>query len=187
MRSVFFDMNSTFIATLALVGGLAPTQDVVLPGKPAPHFAGKLTTGKQFDLTIAAKEKPVLVFFISTTCPVTSEATKFYDRISKAYAKHGVTVVGVVNDAKKGYDAWQKIHKTSFGSLLDPDYKVITAFGVYASPTTILVAPGGKVEKVWIGYGQKELKSANEGIAKLLGKPVAKVDLAGAPTETALG
>lgn len=180
-------MSTMVIAALAFAVAGAPTQDVIEAGKPAPPFAGKLTTGKQFDLSAAAKEKPVLVYFISTTCPVTSEATKFYDRISKAYAKDGVTVVGVVNDGREGYDAWQKTHKASFGSLLDPDYKVIAAFGVYASPTTILVAPGGKVEKVWIGYGQKELKAANEGIAKLLGKPAVTVDFAGAPMDTALG
>lgn len=165
----------------------APTQDIIQPGKEAPQFAGKLTTGKNFNLASAAKEKPVLVYFISTSCPVTAEATKFYDRLAKAFAKDGVTVVGVVNDGKEGYDAWQKIHKVSFGSLLDPEYKVIGAFGVYASPTTILIAPGGKVDKVWIGYGQKELKAANEGIAEMLRKPAPAVDFAGAPQETALG
>lgn len=180
-------MSIVVIAALSLIVGCAPSQDVIQAGKPAPQFSGKLTTGKQFDLTAAAKAKPVLVFFISTTCPVTAEATKYYDRISKAYAKEGVTVVGVVNDGAEGYNAWQKIHKTSFGSLLDPEYKVISAYGVYASPTTILVAPGGKVEKVWIGYGQKELKAANEAIANLIGKPTAKVDFAGAPMNTALG
>lgn len=180
-------MSTTVITALALFSSCASTQDVIAVGKPAPNFAGKLTTGKQFELATAVKQKPVLVYFISTTCPVTSEATKFYDRISKAYSKEGVTVVGVVNDGSEGYSAWQKVHKVSFGSLLDSDYKVISAYGVYASPTTVLISPGGKVEKVWIGYGQKELKAANEAIAKLLGKPVARVDFAGAPKDTALG
>ncbi|RMG25787.1 MAG: hypothetical protein D6724_03260 [Armatimonadetes bacterium] len=179
------DMSIALVAATLLLTPVSA--DLVKPGALAPDISGKLTTGATFHLKETVKTKPVLLYFISTSCPVTAEATKYYDRLAKAYAASGVQVIGIVNDGQEGYTTWQKTHKVSFGSLLDPDYKIINAYGVFASPSSVLIAPGGKVEKVWVGWGQKEIREASEGIAKHLKKTPAKLDLNGAPAAGAVG
>jgi peroxiredoxin len=179
------NMNLAFLAAVAVFVPMGA--DIIAPGKPAPNVTGKLTTGATFNLQTATKTKPVLLYFISTSCPVTADATKYYDRLAKAYAKDGVPVVGIVNDGKDGYANWQKVHKVSFGSILDPEYNVIQAYGVFASPSAVLVAPGGKVQRVWVGWGQKEIREASEAIAKHLRKTPPRIDLTGAPAAGAVG
>ncbi len=165
----------------------ALTVDELKPGAAAPKFTGQTATGKTFSLEAAAKDKPVFVYFISTSCPVSKAAMPHYEAFAKAYADKGLTIVGVLNDDKAAYDKWNKSHNVSYPVVLDPDYKVIKAYNIVKAPSAVLVGKNGKVIKSWTGYSKQLLIETNEMAAKAVGKPASKLEFAGAPASWQAG
>jgi peroxiredoxin len=171
----------------AAVACFALTAEDLKPGAGAPNFAGKTAEGKNFNLQSALNGKPVFVYFISTSCPVSKAATPHYTAYAKAYASQGLTVVGVVNDDKAGFDRWNATHKVAYPVVLDPDYKVIKAYGIAKAPSAVLIGKNGKVIKAWTGYSKAILTETNSLTAKTVGKPAAKLEFAGAPASWQAG
>ena len=165
----------------AAVACFALTAEELKAGATAPKFSGATADGKTFSLEGALKDKPVFVYFISTSCPVSKAATPHYTAFAKAYASQGLSVVGVVNDDKAGFDKWNATHKVGYPVVLDPDYKVIKAYGIAKAPSAVLVGKNGKVIKSWTGYSKQILVETNELAAKSVGKAAAKLEFAGAP------
>lgn len=172
------------VATGAL-GAHSLTQFPSLEGKVGPPIKGQCLDGSSFDLAEAVKKGPVVVYFISTTCPVTEEATRFYSRLARAY--QNATLVGVANDGKEGVSEWNKKHKVPFKIVLDPEYKVIEKYNVKAAPTTFLIDKNGLVLKTWYGYSLGYLQEANGMVARLLKVKTASVDFTGAPKQPVAG
>ncbi|MDQ2986100.1 MAG: TlpA family protein disulfide reductase [Armatimonadota bacterium] len=156
-------------------------------GAVAPKFSGQTADGKVFSIEGALKGKPVFIYFISTSCPVSRAATPHYTAIAKAYANQGLTVVGVVNDDKAGFDRWNATHKVPYQVVLDPDKKIIKAYGITKAPSGVLVARNGSVIKSSTGYSKQVLVDTNELAAKAIKKPVTKLDFAGAPASLNAG
>lgn len=175
-----------FSSTLIFLAALAPLQSGLL-GKSAPDLDQADATGKRFRLKEALTKGPVLVYFISTTCPVTDAASKYYERIHKAFPTNKLTVVGVVNDDKAGFAEWNKEQKLTFPVLCDPEYKVIRAYEISASPTSVLIAPIGRVAKIWKGYSEGYLKEATGAAASYLKINPPMIDFSGAPKAVAAG
>lgn len=163
-----------------------PTQDGMV-GKVAPAIEASIAGDKRFVLSEALKKGPVLVFFISTSCPVTDEASKYYERINKAFKQGTMTVLGIANDDKPGFEEWNKTHNLTFPVVYDSEYKHIEAYKVVSSPTSMLIAPDGKIAKVWVGYSEGWLKETVGVIASYLKVDPPEVDFKGAPKSKALG
>ena len=160
---------------------LAQVPGPLSAGTAAPKFSGPTAGGKSFSLDAALKDKPVFVYFISTSCPVSKAATPHYTTFAKAYAKQGLTVVGVLNSNKAGFDTWNATHKVPYPVVLDPDYKTIKAYKVTKAPSAVLIGKNGRVIKSWTGYSKQVLVEANQLSAKAVGKPAAKLEFAGVP------
>jgi peroxiredoxin len=171
----------------AAVACFALTAEELKPGATAPNFSGKTADGKTFTLAGANKDKPVFVYFISTSCPVSKAATPHYSVLAKTYAAQGMNVVGVVNDDKAGFDKWNATHKVPYATVLDPDYKVIKAYGITKAPSAVLIGKNGKVIKSWTGYSKQILVETNELAAKSVGKAASKLEFAGAPASWQAG
>jgi|SRR5688572_6340096 peroxiredoxin len=171
----------------AAVACFALTADELKAGATAPSFSGATADGKTFSLEGALKDKPVFVYFISTSCPVSKAATPHYNALAKTYASQGLSVVGVVNGDKAAFDRWNATHKVPYPVVLDPDYKVIKAYGITKAPSAALVAKNGKVIKSWTGYSKQILVETNELAAKAVGKTATKLEFAGAPASWQAG
>lgn len=175
-------ITSTIVGLTALM----PLQAGLL-GKAAPDIDQVDAAGKPFRLRDSLNKGPVLVYFISTTCPVTDAASKYYERIHKAFPKDKFTVVGIVNDEKEGFIEWNKEHKLTFPVVCDPQYKVIRAYAVSTAPTSFLIGPNGRVTRVWKGYSEGYLKETAGVVATYLSVEAPKIDFSGAPKSVAVG
>ena len=70
-------------------------------GAKAPEFELKTLDGKKFSLSDELARGPVVAAFFKVSCPTCQYALPFLERLYKAYAKNGVTLVGISqNDAK---------------------------------------------------------------------------------------
>jgi peroxiredoxin len=169
------------------VACFALTADELKAGSVAPKFSGKATDGKAFSLEGAIKDKPVLVYFISTSCPVSRAATPHYTAFTKVYANQGLTVIGVVNGNKAAFDKWNATHKVPYSVVPDPDYNIIKSYKVEKAPSAVLVGKNGRVIKAWTGYSKQILAETNELAAKAVGKSAPKLEFAGAPASWQAG
>ena len=64
-------------------------------------------------------------------------------------------------------DFWTK-EGFSFPCLIDPDGKVVEAYGFQGIPATVVINQAGKVAKVHVGYDPKGTEKLKEEISKLL-------------------
>ncbi|MEO7453799.1 MAG: TlpA disulfide reductase family protein [Fimbriimonadales bacterium] len=185
-------MKATRFIGLAAVAAatvvcFALTADELKAGTVAPSFSGKTADGKSFSLQTALKDKPVLVYFISTSCPVSKAATPHYTAFANAYASQGLTVIGVVNSDKAGFDKWNATHKVPYQVVPDPDYNIINSYKIGKAPSAVLVGKNGRVIKAWTGYSKQFLVETNNLAAKSVGKPAPKLEFAGAPASWQAG
>jgi peroxiredoxin len=171
----------------ACVACFALTVDELKPGAAAPKVTGQTAAGKTFSLDGIGKDKPVFVYFISTSCPVSKAAMPHYEAFAKAYADQGLAVIGVINDDKAAYENWNKTHNVSYPVVLDPNHEIIKAYNIAKAPSGVLVGKNGKVIKAWTGYSKQQLVETNELAAKAVGKPAPKLEFAGAPTSWQAG
>jgi peroxiredoxin Q/BCP len=132
--------------------------DTVQAGAKAPDF----TLPSQEDKPVSLKDykgKWVVLYFYpkDQTTGCTIEAHNFQRDMAKYNAMNAV-VLGVSLDTVEGHKAWCAKDTFSFKLLADPDHKVVDAYGVpvkslgpvkFANRETFLIAPDGKVAKVW--------------------------------------
>lgn len=155
-------------------------------GDKAPAFTGKTSDGKAHTLQSLTKGKPLVLYFIGSTCPVNAQAVKYYNRVAQAY-KGKVNFVGVIDADAAGFKSWQEKFKAPYPVLLDPDQKIIKAYKAERSPWTIIVDKQGKIQKEWAGYSVGELNELSASIAGATKGAVAKIDTSGAPTSPRAG
>lgn len=123
-------------------------------GDQAPALVATASNGTKIDLA-QLKGKHVVVFFYpkDDTPGCTKEACAFRDAWSKL-EKGDVQVIGVSVDDDESHKKFAEKHKLPFPLIADPDKKICAAFGVpvnngYASRVSFLIAPDGKIKKVY--------------------------------------
>lgn len=156
-------------------------------GDAAPAFVGKDSEGKSIDLKAENAKGPVILYFISNTCPVSKAATPQYQKMAKAFTKEGIRFIGVINTNKDGFDEWNRIHAAIYPVVLDPSYKIIRSYGVTKAPSMVLIGKDGKVVKFWTGYSKGFLDEQVTMSAKALGRGPSKLDFQGAPAQWMAG
>ncbi|HRF60072.1 MAG TPA: peroxiredoxin family protein [Fimbriimonadaceae bacterium] len=155
-------------------------------GDSAPAFSAKTSDGKTHTLKSLTGQKPLVLYFIGSTCPVNAQAVKYYNRVAAAY-KGKVNFVGVIDADAAGFKSWQEKFKAPFPVLLDPDMKIIKAYKAERSPWTIMVDKTGKIQKEWAGYSVGEINELSASIAGATKGATAKIDTSGAPTSPRAG
>jgi peroxiredoxin len=106
-------------------------------GTKAPDFELKAMDGKRFSLQEELTHRPVVLAFFKGSCPVCQYAFPFLDRLSKAYGRQNVTLVGVSQDNPQATSAFMKEFGVTFPVLLDipGQYPVSNAYGLTNVPT----------------------------------------------------
>src|SRR5438067_11150777 len=89
----------------------------------APNVSLSTTDGQSFSLEQARKGAPVLLAFFKVGCPTCQYTFPYLERISKAYPKNSLAVVGVSQDSKQDTLAFMKQFVVTFPVLLDETKK----------------------------------------------------------------
>jgi peroxiredoxin Q/BCP len=130
-------------------------------GDQAPDIELQTETGEAFRLSDLKGKRVVLYFYPKADTPgCTVEACEFRDGI-KAFAKRGVSIVGVSPDKSAAQAKFKDKYTLPFTLLADPDKAAAQAFGVWKEKnmygrkvmgierSTFVIGPDGKIEKVY--------------------------------------
>jgi len=156
-------------------------------GKDAPKFALVDTAGVMH-MDAEFNGAPVVLYFITTDCPISNGYVPEMNRIAKDFATRGVRFYGVMTDTSVPAADVRK-HVRDFGytfpMLLDPAQVLVKYTGADTNPEAAVIAPHrgvtylGRIDNKVEGFGtqrpqatQHDLRDAIE--ATLAGKPVAK-------------
>ncbi len=130
-------------------------------GTKAPDFDLEDQEGKKHRLSALQGSWVVLYFYPKDDTPgCTTEACDFRDNMSLIEAS-GAKVLGVSGDDRESHSEFASKHRLNFPLLVDPEMKVLKAYGAYGEKqsagktrmginrVTYLIDPGGKIRKVW--------------------------------------
>jgi peroxiredoxin len=162
----------------ALASGLAmfaltaaPASAQIEVGSAAPHAMVETLEGKAVDLASYFGDKPVVLEFWATWCPVCAELEPaMREAASVAGDDAKFIAVGVsVNQSPARIKAWQAKHKMPMSFLFDRKGEATGAYDVFATSTVVVVDTAGKV--VYVGQGGDQNVSAALAKAGAGGKP----------------
>lgn len=139
------------------------------PGKIAPDFTVAALEGKQFSLREALDRGPVIAAFFKVSCPTCQYTFPFLERLYKAYANRGVTLVGISQNDKRDTAAFAREYGITFPLLLDDarTYPASNAYGLTTVPTIFWIAPEGEIEMSSVGWVRSDFEQLNHRIAEL--------------------
>ena len=158
------------IGAVLAIGLVVWADNNTYPGKPAPDFTLRTLDGQTVRLS-DRRGKVVLLDFWASWCgpcraslPHIQEASE-----SDSWANRGL-VVWAVNARQSAEDVGYFLanNQYTFTALLDEDGAVMSKYGVRGIPMTVLIGRDGKVENVWVGYGDDSAREIDDAIDKAL-------------------
>jgi thiol-disulfide isomerase/thioredoxin len=141
-----------------------------LEGKPAPDFSLDTLDGKKIKLSDLKKNVVVLDFW-ATWCPPCRKSLPHVEEVSKKkdLADKGLKVLAVnAQEDKAKVEKFMKDNNFTFTVPMDKDGKVMQDYGIQGIPTTIVVSRGGKVHKVFVGFGDDSPKQLDKAIEEAM-------------------
>lgn len=137
-------------------------------GTKAPDFELKAMDGKRFSLHEELTHRPVVLAFFKGSCPVCQYAFPFLDRLSKAYGRQNVTLVGVSQDDPQATSAFMKEFGVTFPVLLDipGQYPVSNAYGLTNVPTVFWIGQDAEIEVSSVGWVKADVEQIGHKMAK---------------------
>lgn len=130
-------------------------------GEPAPDFKLHADDDSEISLASLRGKYVVLYFYPKASTPgCTCEANEFRER-KKDFDKFGAVILGCSADQVEAQARFHEKQKLNFNLLSDPKFEVIEAYGARRMKkflgksflgivrSTVLIAPDGKVAKIW--------------------------------------
>ena len=114
----------------------------------APPLTANLVSGEAFTLA-SPREKPLLVYFWSTWCPICRMTTGSVD--SLAEESPVITIALQSGDARTVADYLEN-KALKFPVINDPDGRIAKAWGARGVPTFYILDKQGKIRFVSVGY-----------------------------------
>lgn len=147
----------------------------LLPGAEAPPLTVEDAAGAQRPLAALWAGRPALLFFFKGDCAACEVAAPVLPRFAEVA---GLAVAAVAQDPAAEARAFAAAH--GWGGrvelLVDPEpWAASEAFGVRATPTWILVGPGGAVEVAAEGWSRDDANALASRAAALAGSPAVVV------------
>jgi len=143
----------------------------------APELSLSSIDGRTLSLGDLRKQTPVVLAFFKVGCPTCQYALPFLERISRAYPKDKLTVIGVSQDSRENTLEFMKTFGISFPVLLDDTkkYPASNAYGLANVPSVFLVSQRGKIVLSTVGWVKDEIEKLNRTVAKLGGLSPAEI------------
>lgn len=136
--------------------------------KPAPLFTmPNLTTSGSTSLS-GLRGKVVVVNFWASWCTACKFEAPLLAHISSVYQAKGVKFLGVdVNDKNAPALQFRQKYNLTFPSVVDPQAKVASTYGVFGLPSTFIINKSGVIKYQVIGaIGQHSFPKALNQVIK---------------------
>ncbi len=159
--SVFSRILLIFLLSLVSTGAKAELS----VGARAPAFSVPAALGGKdiaFDLAAALSKGPVVVYFYPKSfTSVCTEEAKLLAEAMEEFEKLGASVLGISMDTIETQREFSRLGcRDKFPVGADPDGSVVRAYdagrGSYASRTSYVIAPDGKIHSVLTASGAEE-------------------------------
>ena len=151
-------MRRNWFGALVLVGSLAFVHSVHAQGSGTKAPAGSETRkanlrvqkldGRSISLTDGIKDKPALLIFWASWCPVCREQTRSFQEAFDRSRKTGLQVMAINIGVKETLGSAKKYaleNRLTLPIYFDGDHSVTKAFNVASTPTILLLDRTGKV------------------------------------------
>jgi thioredoxin-dependent peroxiredoxin len=149
----------------------------LVEGAPAPDFRLVRDGGDTISLADFKNRKLVLYFYPKADTPGCTIEAKDFSRLSPAFAKAGVAVVGVSADPVKKQDAFKTKHALTTPLASDETHQMLQSYGVRGEKsmygktymgiqrTTVLIGADGRIARIWpkvkiAGHAEEVLAAA---------------------------
>ena len=113
-----------------------------------PQFSLSDTAGRTHTPAEWSGKRAVVLFFLTTDCPLCNTYAPEMNRIAQAYAARGVAFYGVQGDATIADDDVRqhvKEYAYAFPYLFDRDESLATFTGATSTPEAAVLSPGGEL------------------------------------------
>ena len=127
-------------------------------GATVPAFRLTKLDGGEATLDDLATAGPVLLAFYKVTCPVCQLTFPYLERLSKGGS---LPVYAVCQNDPDDARAFNKEFGVTFPTLFDNEdthFQASNAFGISSVPTSFLIAPGGRIERVIEGWNKRDIE-----------------------------
>ena len=114
----------------------------------APPFQLRDTAGAVHTLGEWHGQKTILLFFVTTDCPVGNSYVPEFNRIREAYQGRGVLMFAVQADttvAESEVARYARDFQYTFPLLLDPHQVLVQLTGATVTPEAAVLSPDGKL------------------------------------------
>ncbi len=151
----------------------------------APDFTAQGVDDKTYTLKDLLAKGPVLLDFWTTWCKPCMMEIPHLQKIWEAHREQGFTLLGVASDDPRSASKIKPMVQSKgfkFPNVFDPDRGVNNLFNVRNYPTSILIAPDGRIVVLALGYHPGDEKEMEARIVSLL--PPAKGSAGSAPSGT---
>jgi peroxiredoxin len=152
-----------------------------------PQFQLRDTQGAVHAAAEWSGAKAILLFFVTTDCPVANSYVPEMNRIRDAYAGRGVRVYAVQTDTTvpdAAVTAYARDFRYDFPLLLDPRQQLVQLAGATITPQAAVLAPDGRVlylgriDNRVVDFGKQRPRATEADLREALdevlaGKPVA--------------
>ena len=166
---------AAFAGVFAVRSARAADESMPAVGQAAPTFTLPSQDGTPVSLDTFKGKWVVLYFYPKDkTSGCTIEAHNFQRDLEKYKAANAV-VLGVSLDTAESHQSFCTKESLTFKLLADPEHKVVDSYGVptvaipglgrIAKRDTFLIAPDGKIAKVWTGVDPN--KHSDEVLAEI--------------------
>jgi peroxiredoxin len=152
----------------------------------APAFTAQTSDGRTVTLPQLLKKGPVFLYFVKEHCGANPEAVPLFNSLARAHGAKA-NLFMVIDTDRASHAKWAKSYGTTTPALLDPQMKIIHAYGIDASQCAVMVGQDGTVRRFFPGFGLDSLQSLNASLAGASKRPVPKLDLSKAPKGTRFG
>ena len=132
-----------------IVVGIRLWQHRDMPDGPAPALQGVTLASQPYTLP-ARPEKPVLVHFWATWCPVCRAEQ---DSIAAIAQDHPNTItIAMQSGSSAEITRYMQEQKINFPVVNDTDGILSSTWGIRGVPTSFIIAPDGQIRFVEVGY-----------------------------------
>jgi thiol-disulfide isomerase/thioredoxin len=137
------------LVVIAIVVGIRAWQQRDMVSGPAPALQGVTLDGQRYSLP-SRPERPVLVHFWATWCPVCRAEQGNIDSV----AQDDPNVIAIAMQSGKDGEvsAYVKEQGIGFPVINDADGSISAAWGVQAVPASFFIGTDGRISSAEVGY-----------------------------------
>ena len=114
----------------------------------APALSGNSLTGEVFSIE-AQREKPLLVYFWATWCPICGISSSSIDKLAK---HHDVITIAMQSGSEHELMRHLKDKGLNFPVISDPHNRIAKTWGVKGVPTAYVLDNQNNIRFVTVGY-----------------------------------